>query len=736
MIAIVSFHLNAFVRVTFLDFTNTHCHISVYHCIENIDDVQIFKLIYRRAANVVIVIDGRDALGCATSSTSLVRFSGGLGCKCFHVKFWISSGKAYACKEATNFAGPTVGVLRRLLMFAPIHSFKDMMPGLVSTLSMKYVMSQRKNSTTASPLWNFGNIRQSFGVSLFYSRTHGAISELQFHVDVDTALAGTYFDTLQSIQTEYSEISKKDSMKKLVTFARLLAHSTSTADTILGKSLCVFASRRSLLHLFENVHNPLAVGIKTSMTGVHFVRLQSILSSCMNTEIMKHESALHDVLGIFAWNSGKNRTLDLCRQALCTIAKSIFMMISAKLAEMGVSSRVILYKKHTGFLWFVREYETHRVRAYNAIVSQRNTHTYGPIDSFGIQVSAQKCLRGEMYNRLISAQLDNLNMRFEAAMHRAFRISCELHTDTCERLTYLQRSVCNSVRALKCTADMFRLPEVDNVAHIRTCRPTMNDSEALILENFRSDVPSQTSTRFTISISRLIPIVLIMDANTSRKSAYFRCLFRNVMLILSGRFVDANHATCPAMEFMANHALQKGLFISNFFDECMNLSKIISMSKGHSLVLLDEPCRSTSINESEYVMWAVLELLLRRSTKIVLSSHLKTLKYFADMYILPKFAILAEGDEFQDVEMNALPSNYGLTHARRSKLPIQITSNAIKISSQLPADFRERDANRFKWKRHQNEILQSAQMILYYLKRINADIHLRRCELKSIFLKI
>jgi DNA mismatch repair ATPase MutS len=745
MIAIVTFHLNTFVKATFIDLTDMFCRISVYHCIGIMDDVQILRLIYRHSTNVIVVIDGCEDVKYASSPDSLLRFSGKLGCRCFHVKYWTNFENTCTYKKEANFGGPAMEILRRLLKFAPICKFKDVAPALLSALCIKNFTRLLKNSATAPALWNFGQIRQSFGVSLFYSRKQSIISDLRLQVDnSDAALAGTYFDTLQSMRTECSVSTPqaKKSIENLQTLARLQAFNTSTTRSIIRHSLCALASRPSIFYLLENVHTPLAVGIKMNMNTPQFSRVSSVVNLYMstNTTMMKQGFVPHSALGIFAWNSGRSQILDMCRYALCTIAKLIFTMISQKHSEVGVKSKVLLYKRTRGFFWFVQETDIDGVHAYNAMVNRQSTHTYRSNDVICIRILAQRYVRGKVYNRLTFAELDCLNMRFEAVMNRASYISRELCADLCERLKYLKRYVCDSVLALKCVCGMIRWSKPIEAEQMKLCRPTLNESEALILVNTKPDVPmSQTLSHFTISLSRLVPFELIMGANMSGQTALIHSVFQTVIHALSGCFVNSSHATCPSLEICSNHSVQKGLFISHFFDECMNLSRTVFMANTNSLIFLHEPCTSTSTNENEYVLWAVLEFLLRRRTKIVVSSHLKILRYFTAIYISPRLSRISTGYKYIDEKHAYLHDehkNYGFSQACLSKLPLQIISNAVKISLQMTTDFRERDNLKFKLKRDQNKVVQNAQLILYYLKSINTDHRLCRRELRRTFLKI
>ena len=115
--------------------------------------------------------------------------------------------------------------------------------------------------------------------------------------------------------------------------------------------------------LLHQMHDPIATEMKTRLfSPPALVRIKQELNSHIRAGV--HDVKFGALSDIFLWKSGIDRTFDLYRVSLCQIAEDIFTFIINQQRLFGFQSRVLKYRKHCGFDWYVQHSELYKLDDY------------------------------------------------------------------------------------------------------------------------------------------------------------------------------------------------------------------------------------------------------------------------------------------------------------------------------------------------------------------------------------
>lgn len=128
---------------------------------------------------------------------------------------------------------------------------------------------------------------------------------------------------------------------------------------------------------------------------------------------------------------------------------------------------------------------------------------------------------------------------------------------------------------------------------------------------------------------------IITGPNGSGKSVYIRQVFLLQLMAQIGCFVPAKEATFrPADRMFSRIYLEDRMECgaSAFVLEMREIKYILSTMTDNSLIVIDELCRSTSLEEGTALAMAISEKLLQTGAFIYLTTHYTLITKLADMY--------------------------------------------------------------------------------------------------------
>jgi hypothetical protein len=394
------------------------------------------------------------------------------------------------------------------------------------------------------------------------------------------------------------------------------------------------------------MHDPIATEMKTRLfSPPALVRIKQELNSHIRAGV--HDVKFGALSDIFLWKSGIDRTFDLYRVSLCQIAEDIFTFIINQQRLFGFQSRVLKYRKHCGFDWYVQHSELYKLDDY------RGTR----VTAFDNCPSKLKTKSGG-YTRLSCCHLDCLNARFEAKLADLERRRTLMYQNLEATLQSAKSCLGITMHSMKYVVCFFER----STDFCRNTRPFMNENGVFLVDAPGVQFGESCASR-SLLLTHATPFVLVTGPSMSGKSTFIQRVAELTTLALSTRFINARHMYCPLFDVVFHHGEEQiGLFSSHFFSDLKLLQSIISTCSSSALVLLDEPCKSTSVREAECIMWVFLEFLLQRSVKLVLVSHLRTVVDFGVVYSASRTLTLGFAEEYGHFNFNYMLIDYERRH--------------------------------------------------------------------------
>lgn len=126
--------------------------------------------------------------------------------------------------------------------------------------------------------------------------------------------------------------------------------------------------------------------------------------------------------------------------------------------------------------------------------------------------------------------------------------------------------------------------------------------------------------------------LLITGPNLGGKTVTLKTIGISVIMALNGFLVPAKKALIPFFsKILVDLGDEQDLWEgeSSFSSHLKNLKRILESSDKETLVLLDEPGRGTNPEEGGALIWAIIEKLLEKGARLVLTTHSHLLKSLA-----------------------------------------------------------------------------------------------------------
>lgn len=181
-------------------------------------------------------------------------------------------------------------------------------------------------------------------------------------------------------------------------------------------------------------------------------------------------------------------------------------------------------------------------------------------------------------------------------------------------------------------------------------------------------------------------MIILTGANMSGKSTYIKHNAIICLLAQIGSFVPAGYAACPIVDkIFVRQSVSDDIINNNssFMVEMDDFKFILENSTSSSLVLLDEPAKSTNADEGGVIARAFLEYLLKYNKPIIfVATHnfeiTKSEKSFPDKI----FNYMIGGNVLENaildrkIKRGIAKRSFALSTAQLADLPVEIIRNA------------------------------------------------------------
>ncbi|XP_034175453.1 mutS protein homolog 4 [Osmia lignaria lignaria] len=386
----------------------------------------------------------------------------------------------------------------------------------------------------------------------------------------------------------------------------------------------------------------------------------------------------------FAIKAGINDLLDIARQTYCELIDDMKTMVE----NLSSKYNLILSLNCNASLGY-------HVQA----ILPRNINT----DSFELPLEFIEVRKNRRVYTMTTSAL--------ATLSQQCKIACEeLHLMSNVLLCDLLRSIRGHIGCLfQLSVDVAELDLVASLAQVSTlqmyARPTFGpklellDSRHPVMEVFGLDGPVPND----VNASTAYNFSVISGPNMSGKSTYLKQIVLLHIMAQIGCFVPAKKAMFRITNFIfCKIAVRDDIECnaSTFTLEMKEAQYILRSVTPSSLIVLDELCKGTAIEEGASIAWAICEQLLSTTAFVFAATHFFYLTKLEDLYcnVTNYHFVTTDAREAGEetwrliythrLKLGVVPSDdYGIVLAELSGLPKAVTEKARRFASdRLTAD--------------------------------------------------
>ena len=167
----------------------------------------------------------------------------------------------------------------------------------------------------------------------------------------------------------------------------------------------------------------------------------------------------------------------------------------------------------------------------------------------------------------------------------------------------------------------------------KSVKPRLNDRGILEIEKGRHPLlDRKTAVPVTVSVGKDYDFLVISGANTGGKTVTLKMCGLFPLMAAAGLFVPAASARLAVFcgvysDIGDSQSIEENL--STFSSHAVKMKNILREAKENSLVLIDEPGGGTDPEEGQALARAVIETLLARGAKGIVTTHYSPLKEYA-----------------------------------------------------------------------------------------------------------
>ncbi|CAL7940902.1 unnamed protein product [Xylocopa violacea] len=296
-----------------------------------------------------------------------------------------------------------------------------------------------------------------------------------------------------------------------------------------------------------------------------------------------------------------------------------------------------------------------------------------------------------------------------AALSQQCKIACEeLHLMSNVLLCNLLQNIREYIgRLFQLSGDVAELDLIISLAQVSSCQTYVKPMFGLKLELLDSRHPIMDIIGLDgpipndINASIFQNLYVISGPNMSGKSTYLKQIVLLHVMAQLGCFVPAKKAMFRITNFIfCKIAVRDDVECnaSTFALEIKEAQYVLRSVTPTSLIILDELCKGTAIEEGTSIAWAICEKLLNTTAFIFVATHFTYLTKLADLYYNVTNQHFETLNVAQRLEMDechyrvtythrlklgvTLADDYGIVLAQLSGLPKSVTEKARKYASE------------------------------------------------------
>ncbi|XP_071446846.1 mutS protein homolog 4-like [Hetaerina americana] len=446
----------------------------------------------------------------------------------------------------------------------------------------------------------------------------------------------------------------------------------------------------------EEASTPFLRGIRKNLIDPRYGEMLEQIGEVLHNDARSSKGfASSHLQRCFAVKPGINGLLDVARKTYSEIVGDITTYVSELGEEHSLNLRVN-YNATRGF-------HIQLVPLDNIVINK----TRLPAEFMQVQKMGRSL-------SFVTQELIEFDMRCKVALQEIQTMSnvviLELLGKLREKIGSLYK-LCESVAILDMLVSLSQVSALPGYCKPRFdhCLNIVNGRHPL-LDFFGSREPVPNS----VYASRHFNFHVITGPNMSGKSIYIKMVALLQIMAQVGCYIPAERATfCIADRIFSRIGFDDSIECnaSTFVLELKEMQYILQSLTPISLVIIDELCRGTSVEEGTAMAWAFSEELLKSSAFIFLTTHFSFLTKLASIY--PNVTNYHLQTEEQDVQEPAqvqengdtlsVPTfarsrlhythrlasgvttveNYGLRLAQVTGLPSSIVSAAFRIHGEL-----------------------------------------------------
>lgn len=164
-------------------------------------------------------------------------------------------------------------------------------------------------------------------------------------------------------------------------------------------------------------------------------------------------------------------------------------------------------------------------------------------------------------------------------------------------------------------------------------RPLINEEGIIEIEKGRHPLLGKEAVPLNIRLGRDFDILVITGPNTGGKTVTLKTVGLLCLMTMCGLFIPAREKSCISLfksiyvDIGDEQSIEQSL--STFSSHMTNIISILERADENSLVLLDELGAGTDPTEGAALARVILEELLEKKAKVIVSTHQSELKNFA-----------------------------------------------------------------------------------------------------------
>ena len=263
------------------------------------------------------------------------------------------------------------------------------------------------------------------------------------------------------------------------------------------------------------------------------------------------------------------------------------------------------------------------------------------------------------------------------------------------KLTYqfIEELLCKARGKMPCVYNAAHaLAELDVMASYAayavltpTCRPSVTGNNEMHVTASRHPLLEATHDLVPNDLHLSAETCIVTGVNASGKSTLLTQTALLVIMTQVGSYIPATAAEMPVFDQVFTRAGEADSLeqkSSSFMMEMKGLAYILRGATSHSLVLIDELCKGTALEDGFALAWAVCEELAKRGCMALVATHMQQLALMQGRVPCLRNLLL---DQHLAREGCIQVRKYGLEAARNSALPPEVVDLAYEVYERIEA---------------------------------------------------